>query len=111
MLTSDSARTLGEGTKFLVDNLGIDRSETCKRSKATVRSRHDLIYSNDAYKTFNSLPDEFWMLNEISRTVDNPRYQNLVVGNFSFSLLENRPLVRVPGIRGFEKKIPAACFH
>ena len=51
------------------------------------------------------------MFDKIGRTVDDPRHQDLVVRNFAFSLLEDRPLVGVTGIRGFEKKIPAACFH
>ena len=112
MLSPESAagyaRAFCHGGEFRVSNLTVYGTESRKGRKATIATRNDAFTTDDISEAAYSLGNEFGVLDEICRRIDNAGHQDQIIGQIGVT--KRRPFVCVARIRRFEEQCSDVCF-
>src|SRR6516165_3288706 len=91
---SSELGALGEGGELGPDDRGCDRVvDKGEGRKAAIRAGNHPLAPNDVGVMADPLGDQPRMLDEIGRRIDDPRNEDLVIGNFLVAQI--LPLMRV----------------
>lgn len=94
--------TLSKSLQLPPRDVGINRVDGGKRRESAVGTSDDLLPAHNASILLDPLSDELGMLDVVCAGVDHTWNQDLVVGERH--LLEQCPIMGVPGIGGFHQK-------